>query len=296
MTSPLLVCGHANVETVLRLDAPALDPAGSVIPDGLSLNVSGVGVNLLRGLVALGSAARLLTRLGDDVAGRTVRAELRAHDLRVVPARATAQTLAVTRPDGTHVFHRDPKDHADAPAPHDAFRAALPGCRAALMTNIGWTRDLLPAARAAGVTILTDVQELTAPDHAYDQPYLRAADVLLLSAARLPDPAAALRALGARARADVIVAGLGGVGALLWTRDTDEMHHQPTFPVPVRHAGGAGDALSAAFAHFLFTRGLPPQEALRLACAAAALKLRGAGSGEGHATEPEVRALAGGPP
>ncbi|AWT36567.1 hypothetical protein GCM10008956_18670 [Deinococcus arenae] len=290
MTSPLLVCGHANVETVLRLDAPALDPAGSVIPDGLSLNVSGVGVNLVRGLGALGSPVRLLTLLGDDVAGRTVRAELRGCDLRVVPVRATAQTLAVTRADGTHVFHRDPKALPDAPAPIEAFRAALPGCRAAMMTNIGWTRDLLPLARAAGVPVLTDVQELRAPDHAYDQPYLRGADVLLLSAARLDDPAAALRAVGARARADVIVAGLGAGGALLWTRGTGEVRHQPAFPARVRHAGGAGDALAAAFAHFLFTRGLPPQEALRLACAAAALKLRGAGSGEGHAAEAEVYA------
>ncbi len=125
----------------------------------------------------------------------------------------------------------------------------------------------------------------------YDQPYLDAADVLLLSAARLSDPAAFLLALRQRCRTEVIVAGLGEDGALLLERGSPGVHHQPAFPVQTTHRGGAGDALAAAFAHFLFTREREPRDALWLACAAAALKLRGTGSGEGHATETEVLAL-----
>ncbi|THF88896.1 carbohydrate kinase family protein [Deinococcus sp. KSM4-11] len=293
MTRPLLVCGNANLETVLGLEGEFLPVQGDAVTDRLSVNVSGVGVNLVRGLSRLGSPVRFVTLLGNDVAGRTVRQELDGIEWHAMPVRATAQTLALVRPDGRHTFYRDIKGNEQADTPVAAFRAALPGCGAALLTNIGWTRDLLPVARAAGVPIQTDVHEISSVDAPYDQPYLDAADVLLFSAARLTDPAGFLLALRECCRAHVIIAGLGEGGALLLERGADRVHHQPAFRVVATHRGGAGDALAAAFAHFLFTRGHDPREALRLACAAAALKLRGKGSGEGHATEAEVRALAG---
>ena len=288
----LIVSGNANVETVMRLDGPTLPSAGGLVPYAMNLNVSGVGVNLARGLARLGNPVRLLTALGDDPAGRLVRAELADTALTVFSAASTAQTLALVRPGGEHTFYRDGKGNHDLLAPQAAFQALLPGSAAALLTNIGWTRGLLPIARAAGIPIVTDVHNLAGLDHPYDQPYFEAADVLLLSAARLADPAAFVQALAGRTGANVIVAGLGEAGALRYERVVAGVYHQPAFAAEPVHLGGAGDALAAAVTHFMFNRGALPREALRLACAAAALKLRGAGSGEGHATEAEVRALA----
>ena len=268
-----------------------LPNAGELLPHALNLNVSGVGANLARGLTRLGSSVRLLTALGDDPAGRLVRAELLEIDLHVFSAASTAQTLALVQPGGEHTFYRDGKGNHDLPAPCEVFRALLPDSAAALLTNIGWTRGLLPLARAAGIPIVTDVHDLTGLDHPYDQPYFEAADVLMLSAARLADPAAFVQALADRTRATLIVAGLGEAGALLYERGVGGVHHQPAFTVEAVHRGGAGDALTAAMAHFLYNRMVLPREALRLACAAAALKLHGTGSGEGHATEAEVWAL-----
>ncbi|CAM3681833.1 Sugar or nucleoside kinase, ribokinase family [Deinococcus saxicola] len=289
---PLLVCGTANVETVFRLGGEELPTAGGVFPDALSLNVSGVGVNLALGLRRLGSPVNLLTLAADDPAGELVRARLGGIETRFVPTRVTPQTLALVRPDGTHTFYRNPGATADAPAPITEFLEMLPGCPAALLTNVGWTRELLPLARRAGVPILTDVQSIAGLDNPYDAPYFAAADVLLLSAEHLSDPAALMRGLLNRSPARLVMAGLGEAGALLLERAVDGFHHQPAFPVQAVHRGGAGDALAAAFAHFSFTRGRSAREALRLACAAAALKLRGGGSGTGHASEEEVLELA----
>ena len=285
---PLLVCGTSNVETVLHLGGETLPPVGGVFPDSLGLNVSGVGANLAFGLNRLGSPVRLLTLAADDPAGKFVRLGFDGIDACFAPTRVTPHTLALVRPDGTHTFYRDPGDTPDDPAPVTEFSNLLPGCVAALMTNVGWTRGLLPLARRAGLPILTDVQNIAALDNPYDAPYFAAADVLMLSAERLTDRAAFLRELLNRSQARLIVAGLGHEGALLLERGMDSLHHQPAFPVQTAHQGGAGDALAAAFAHFLFTRTLEPREALRLACAAAALKLRTSGSGSGHATEVEV--------
>ena len=291
LPAPLLVCGQVNVETVFRLPASGLPPEGGFFPGALRLGVSGVGANLARALTRLGSPVRLLTFAGEDEAGRLVRAAFADVDARFLPASATPQSLALVSADGAHAFYRDLKGLEDAPAPLEAARALLPGCAAALMTNVGWTRELLPLARAARVPILTDVQDLRGLDNPYDAPYFAAADVLLLSAAHLPDPAALLRALPGRSPARVLIAGLGVGGALLLERG-GEVSHQPAFPAGASFAGGAGDTLAAAFAHFHFTRALPPPEALRLACAAAALKLRGEGSGQGHPSEEETRAFA----
>lgn len=230
---------------------------------------------------------KLLTLAADDPAGKLVRLSFGGIDATFAPTRVTPQTLALVRPGGTHTFYRDPGDTPDDVAPVAEFSNLLPGCVAAVMTNVGWTRGLLPVARQAGLPILTDVQDIAALDNPYDAPYFAAADVLMLSAERLKDRTAFLQELLNRSQARLIVAGLGREGALLLERGTGSLHHQPAFPVQTVHQGGAGDALAAAFAHFLFTRAAEPRECLRLACAAA-FKLRTSGSGSGHATEAEV--------
>lgn len=283
----LLVCGNANVETVFHLTGEGLPVEGGFFSHQLGLNVSGVGTNLTRALVALGSPVRFLTFAADDDAGQLVRASFPDVDTHFAPTLSTPQSLTLVRPDGRHTFYRDLKDTPQADAPFEEFRVALKDCAAALLTNIGWTREFLPVARAAGVPILTDVQDIHDLSHPYDAPYFAYADVLFLSAARLGDPSEVLRELAQLTPAKVIVAGLADKGALLLERGQD-IHYQPALPVQAVHHGGAGDTLAAAFAHFSFTRGLPAREALRRSCAAAALKLRTSGSGKGHPGEDEV--------
>lgn len=285
----LLVCGNVNVETVFHLAEETLPVQGGFFPHQLSLNVSGVGANLTRALTALGSQVRLLSFAAHDEAGKLIRTSFSQMSVEAHFA-ATGHTplsLALVGPDGQHTFHRDLKDTPQAAAPVHAFESLCSGCSATILTNIGWTRDLLPIARAASLPILVDVQDIPGPDDPYNAPYFAAADVLFLSAARLRDPAATLRELSTRFPARLLVAGLGEQGALLLERGQD-VQHQPAFPVDAVYYGGAGDTLAAGFAHFFFTRQMSAPQALRLACAAAALKLRIRGSGQGHPTEAEV--------
>ena len=225
-----------------------------------------------------------------DEAGKLVRNAFPGVDVHFAPTASTPQSLAVVRQDGQHSFYRDLKDTPQAPAPVEVFRSALNGCAAALLTNIGWTRELLPVARAAGVPIVTDVQDIHDLSNRYDAPYFAHADVLFLSAAHLRDPAGTLRELAGLSPARLLITGLGESGALLLERGR-EVHWQPAFAVEAKLRGGAGDALAGAFAHFYFTRQQPAREALRLACAAAALKLCAPGSGQGHPTEEDVLAF-----
>ena len=296
---PLLVCGNANVETVFRLPDGEWPLTGGYVPGALSLNVSGVGANQVRALHALGSPVRCLTLAASDAAGQVIRATLEplSERLVVAPTPATPQSLALIGPGGQHIFYRDLKTTFDAPAPFAEFGALAQGCAAVLMGNAAWTRDLLPLARERGLKLVCDVHDIAGLDNPYDQPYFGAADVLLLSAERLDDPGALMHALLERFPAELVVAGWGARGALLLERG-QALIHQPAFPARVGFAGGAGDTLAAAFAHFYLSRHLTAPEAVRLACAAAALKLGGAlelgavGSGEGHPDEASVYRLA----
>ncbi|MDV6372995.1 hypothetical protein [Deinococcus arenicola] len=86
---PLLVCGTANAEMVLRLKGKILPTAEGVFSNALGLNVSGVGVNLARGLERLGSPVRLLTLTAHDPVGALVRASLGGIQTRFALTRAT---------------------------------------------------------------------------------------------------------------------------------------------------------------------------------------------------------------
>lgn len=285
------MCGNVNVETVVRLSGAELPTEGGFLPDSMTLNVSGVGANLARALLTLQSPVRLLSFAADALVGQVARLAMAGAETHFVPTSETPQSLVTLRPDGQHRFYRDLGDTPTAAAPKAMFQDLVAGCSAALLTNIGWTRELLPLAQAARLSILTDVQDIRGPDHPYDQAYFAAADVLFLSAEHLPDPATTMQALQERHSTRLIVAGLGRLGALLLDCGS-EILHQPAFPVPIASQGGAGDTLAAAFAHFYFSRQVPARQALRFAAAAAALKLSAAGSGTGHPNESEVLSLA----
>ena len=288
---PLLVCGNANLETVLKLEGDTLPLQGGFFPHALTVNVSGVGANLALTLDALGTPVRLLSLGADDVTGRVVRSALGGVQVRFAASSATPQSLALVRADGSRTFYRDPKDTLDAPSPSTDFVEQSAGCAAVLMSNVAWTRALLPLALEASLPILTDVHDIRDLDNPYDQDYFRAAEVLFLSAEQLEDPEATLHTLLERFSMRLIVAGWGARGALLLERGS-ALLHQSAFERPVLSTGGAGDALFASFAHFHYSRGHGASTAVRLACAAAALKLGAVGSGEGHPDEATVLLLA----
>lgn len=298
----VLVCGNVNVELALaapQLPLPAVESRDS--PHALTLGVSGVGFNVAHALSRLGAEVRFLGFAGNDAAGEVVRHTLTAVGIaaHLVPAPATPLSLVLTGLEGRRQIHRDLKGLADRLTPLDAFSAALPGMDAAILTNVAWTRDLLPLARAAGVRVITDLQATPGPGHPYDAPYLAGADVVFLSAENLrTTPEDAERAYQAEYNPEVIVIGLGERGALLSERGRPA-HLQPAVhPRPVVSTNGAGDALLAAFTRAYFG-GRDAREALRLACTFASWTCGEPGGAARHLSWAELAALAaaeGSPP
>lgn len=230
---------------------------------------------------------RLRTVLGTDAHGDLVRAAL-AHPriaLDAVPARAgrTERHVNLMADDGGRV-----SVYLELPAPVAAPPVALAGARAAVVDLAEHALPVLAAARAAGVPVWCDVHDDDGVA-AFQRPFADGADVLLVSEARLTDPAAYLRArVAAGTRLAVCTRGSRGALAL----DADGFWEVPAAPAAaVVDTNGAGDAfLSGLLAAEL--AGLPTAEALSWASAAGALAVETAALAAPHATPAALRALA----
>ncbi|MGW6009375.1 carbohydrate kinase family protein [Streptomyces sp. NPDC055210] len=197
----LLVIGDANPDVVLGpLDAPLSFGQREQLVDSGLLTLGGSAAIMACGAARLGLKVAFAGRVGDDDAGRFVRAAL--HDrgvdttaLRVDSTLATPLTVVLTRPDGDRAILTSPGT-LTATGPEDVpesllgaarhvhaasyfllpqLAAALPelfgtararGATTSLDTNDdpsgGWAPDALPATLALTDFLLPNAQEATA--------------------------------------------------------------------------------------------------------------------------------------
>lgn len=291
-TKRVLVVGNVNLETTLQLETLPLPGGSSYHPNGMNLSVSGVGFNVVCALQVLGTEVRFGSVVGSDEVGAFVRGTLKelGSDYLHVGSR-TGRSLVISDATGARHVHTDVGGVADTTYPPEVFDVAVADCSLAVLTNINYTRPLLARAVAAGVPVSTDLHAFRDLNNPYDQDYLEAASLLFFSGENLSDPLRTVAELRRRFDPEVVVVGLGAVGALLSERD--RVVQIPAFPASgIVSTVGAGDALHAAFCHFWLS-GEAPEDALRLACVFASQKLTASAGSKGFIDEAEVRRLAG---
>jgi len=281
----VLVNGPASWNTLIRL--PALpDPRSQTLfasshHDGLGGTSAGKALTL----ATLGVDVTLRTAIGDDGEGSLVRAAL-AHpriSLVVQEVAATERHVNLMADDGSRVSL-----YLELPSPGPGPLPSLDGVDAAVLDLADHSRPLLAAARAAGVPVWCDVHD---DDGLTDYPrdFAAAADVLLVSAARLADPRAYLSDAVARG-CRLAVCTDGGDGAL--ALDADGWIEVPAAPVAdVVDTNGAGDAFLAGLLSGVLD-GLPVEAALARASAAGATAVTTRDLGAPTATIPTLDVLA----
>lgn len=286
---PVVVVGPASWNTLIRLGALPDARSQTLFASGHHDGLGGTSAGKAVTLAALGVDVRLRTVLGSDALGSSVRAAL-DHPriaLEAVPARdgSTERHVNLMAADGgrVSVYLTLPSPGADVdPA------AGLAGARAAVVDLAELSVPVLAAARAAGVPVWCDVHDDDGVAE-FQRPFADGADVLLVSEARLPDPAAYLRArVAGGARLAVSTRGARGALAL----DAGGFWEVGAAPVAaVVDTNGAGDAfLSGLLAATL--EGRPTADALAWASAAGALAVGTEALGAPHASAEAVSALA----
>lgn len=290
--APSIIClGHAALDRIYRIAAFPPTPR-KVIAQGAEEVGGGMAANAAVAAARLGGRVALLSRVGDDAAGATVRAGLAAEGVDVAQLRAfaggtTSTSAVIVDAAGERLLVGHPSQGIpDDPAWLNL--SAVRGARAVL-ADMRWpagARALFGAARTAGVPTVLDADMGAA---AALPGLLGLADFALFSTAGLAefapgDPAAGLaraRAFGPR-HAGVTQGGAG----YLWA-DADGLHHRPAFAVEVADTSGAGDAFHGGFAWAL-AEGMAVGRCIDVAQAVAALKCRRRGNRAGLPSHGEL--------
>jgi acarbose 7IV-phosphotransferase len=264
----ILVCGTLNLETTFPISAFPLEYQPVVYRSfELTSHPSGVGFNVARALAVLGNRVRFVSMVGSDFLGIALKQSMPRFELSdefVIPMLdETPQSVVVFDKTGKRMVTTDLKEIGRKVYPLDFFKRALRGCDAAVMTNVNFSRPLLPVAKAASALIATDLQTASDSSREYDADFLAAADVIFASHEKLPtEPEEFLSNLWERSRARIAVVGMGDAGARLAIRGKEANHVTAVQIRPVVNTSGAGDALFSCFLHF-YLDGDEPISALR---------------------------------
>ncbi|GAB2820248.1 carbohydrate kinase family protein [Streptomyces daliensis] len=307
-TFDLLVIGDANPDVVLGpLHEPlAFGQREQLVSTGM-LTLGGSAAITACGAARLGLSVAFAGRIGDDDAGRFVRARLDAlgvdtEALRVDPALPTPLTAVITRDDDRAILTASGTLGATRPddIPEDLLARSRHVHAASyfLMPELAaGLPGLLETARAHGATTSLDTND--DPDGQWDPAGLatvlplvdfllpNAQEALALagpSAVSLESAAARLASYGPR-----VIVKNGGKGALAYDGRTP-LRTRGT-PVRPLDTVGAGDSFNAGYLAAVLA-GLPPEQALELAAACGALSTRAHGGTTAQPTWDEALAAA----
>ncbi|MCC6360471.1 MAG: carbohydrate kinase family protein [Phycisphaerales bacterium] len=297
----IVIIGIATVDALGRPVDDFPRPGGLRFFDELTLATGGCAVNCAIALSRLGVPCRLVTRVGGDILGDFVVAELTRNGVAtggVIRDNSvnTSFSFAAVRSDGERAFLHTTGANARI-RPADLPADALEGgplvfvAGSMLMDALDGppTGALLAAARAAGATTLLDTVYVdSAPQAEWERrigPALPHLDYFLpsLPEARalsgLTEPAEIARQFRSRGTKNVIIK-LGAEGVYCLSATGAEFRI-PAEPVErVVDATGAGDCWSAGFLAGL-AAGLPLERALRAGNAVAACGIQSVGATSG---------------
>lgn len=260
-TPEVVVVGNVGVDTNVYPHGDAIDwSVEANFTENLDY-VGQAGGYAARGYAALGRRTAFIGHVGDDPAGQLVRAALARDgvDTRALwtdPA-GTARSVNFMGRDGARKNFYDGKGHMALAPDLEACRAVLAGARLAHVNLPNWARQLLPLARALGLLIACDLQDIVALDDPYRADFIAAADVIFCSSVNHDPPALAAALLAGRP-GRVVVVGMSARGAGLATAAGFRHFPPPPLDTPVVDTNGAGDALAVGFltSHVLEGRSL----------------------------------------
>ncbi|MGW9183248.1 carbohydrate kinase family protein [Agromyces sp. NPDC055661] len=246
MTDHVLIAGPASWNRIVELDRLPEPVPHMQFALGDWETVGGTSAGKALSLASLGRAVTLHTLLGGDIEGDRVRDALAAAgvDLLIGDGVATERHLNLMTRDGGRVslYLATPQPRDDAPSPEaiDAMSDA-----AAIVLDLApLSVALIPAARAAGRPIWTDIHDYdgTAEFH---RPFIEAADAIFMNADGIGGDPLPFMERCITGGASLVVCTLGADGAV--AVDARMLRHRvPAEPVDVLDTNGAGDAFMAA--------------------------------------------------
>ena len=280
----ILCVGHAVEDHLFRVGEIPSTAAKHQAAD-VEIVGGGPAANAAVAVARLGGAARLAARVGEDAVGASIIADLEAEGVDCALVRKFSgckSSLSAVMVDDSGqrmiVNYLDP----DLPADPGWLRSSFPKSVKAVLTDTRWPAGALCALAAAREMIIPGVLDADHPVPK-DGALLRAASHIAFSAQGLcayagdDDLERALQKVALDTGVWCCVTN--GEDGVFIARD-GETQHVPAAKVAVVDTLGAGDVWHGAFA-FSLARGEAEIDAVRFACAAAAVKVSRPGGRKG---------------
>ena len=290
----ILVSGLINIETSLEVDRFPIDYS-PIEYTFFKINscVSGVGYNVTKALKTLGSEVTLLSKIGDDINGETIKNELIKNNidgshLIMLPKTKTPESVVLVDKDGNRKIYCDLKDIQDS-SPLNETHINLDDYSLVVMTNINFNRDLIKAAHDKKITVASDVHIITNINDSYNELFMTYSDILFFSnEAILSKEGDFCRGIYQKYHNQIIVCGCGKEGALMYIGEEDKFYYEKAVaPLGVTSTVGAGDALFSSFIHF-YNKGIDATNCLKKAVIFAGIKISQSGGSNGFINEEEL--------
>jgi acarbose 7IV-phosphotransferase len=248
----VVVIGAAGIDTCVYLGDDGVD----LSRDGsFTDNRDGVGQAggyAARGYAALGYRTAYVGAIGDDEAGAMLRNGLIAEGIDLsacfLDPAGTARSVNLMQRDGRRTGFYDGRGNPTVSPDQDSVNNVLAGARLVHVNIPNWARHVLAPARAAGATVVCDLQDVYSADDPYRADFIAGSDVVCFSTANTGDPEPFMRALWQRRPELIMLAGMGSNGCSVGIDGQVRHFAIPPSDLPVLDTNGAGDALVVGFA------------------------------------------------
>jgi sulfofructose kinase len=266
----VLVVGSAVLDFVYQMDVHPTT-AEKYKADKMDVVGGGCAANSAVAIARLGGDAQLLARFGDDYVCDIVKQDLSAEgvDLSLIDISAGRSAMSSVYVDARgerQIMAFRGSDLSEIPTALDA-RDDL------VLADTRWPEAARMAfASTTGATVL-DGEAPVPHDLAMAASHVIFSEQGLLDFAKMATVPEALMAVAKALPGWVAVTR--GADGVSWVED-GEICHMPSFRVEVRDTLGAGDVWHGAFS-LMLAEGQTEEHAMRVACAAAALKCQGTG-------------------
>ena len=295
--SKIVVAGLVNVETTVKIDSFPIKYTPINFPFfGIQSQASGVGLNIGKALTTLGDDVKLLSLIGKDSAGVIVKNSLRESEIDtsyiIEILSATSQSVVLYDEVGKRQIYCDLKEIQDCSYEEDVFRKIIEDSSIVCLCNINFSRNLLKIAKDNNKIIATDVQVLKDIYDPYNTDYMKYANILFLSNENINEPVEDfVQDIIKEYDNDIIVVGLGSIGALLYVKKDNYMKRFPAVETrEVINTIGAGDSLFSSFIHY-YSKDGDPYESIKKAIVFASYKIGVASAADGFLTEEELEKI-----
>ncbi len=297
----VVVAGNVGIDTNVALPVDFIPAQLATVEAAFTDNEDGIGQAggySSLGYASLGRRVGFVGYVGDDPLGRWIEGALDRAGVELLlftdPA-GTSRSINLMRPDGTRNTFYDGKSHLELEPDLDRCVAFLAGARLVHVHLANWCRRLLAPARAAGLTIAVDLQDVPSPDDPYRRDFIEAADIIFASAVQADDARRLAEALANKNPQAEIVLGRGARGASLLTPGAGYREAPPArMEAPVVNTNGAGDSLAVGYLVARILSGFDADRSLQWGQTAARFACAHGGAGTPRLIrEPELMAIVG---